>query len=89
MYQAELMGKLPSAVEHREDILTSNVFSFFKYTCCEVHLKELFALVGVAASPGNCSFEGRGSEVPLFAINSSDDLMAKVVNPVLKLYREQ
>lgn len=31
MYVAELRGKLSSKVENKEDILTSNVFSFFKY----------------------------------------------------------
>ena len=31
MYIAEIRGKLSSRVEHQEDILTSNVFSFFKY----------------------------------------------------------
>lgn len=31
MYVAEIRGKLSSRLEHMEDILTSNVFSFFKY----------------------------------------------------------
>jgi hypothetical protein len=32
MYQAELRGKLSSSNEEKEDILTSNVFSFLKYS---------------------------------------------------------
>jgi hypothetical protein len=31
MYQAELKGKLPPSASEREDLLTSNVFSFLKY----------------------------------------------------------
>lgn len=32
MIVAELKGKIPSRLESKEDILTSNIFSFFKYT---------------------------------------------------------
>ena len=32
MIIAELQGKIPSKLEDKEDILTSNVFSFFKYS---------------------------------------------------------
>lgn len=39
MYMAELRGKLPSRIERMEDILTSNVFSFFKYSTRETFLK--------------------------------------------------
>lgn len=40
MYLAELHGKLSRSVERKEDILTSNVFSFFKYSRRDVFLKE-------------------------------------------------
>ncbi len=40
MYLAEIHGKLPSNLEQMEDILTSNVFSFFKYTDRKIFLKE-------------------------------------------------
>ncbi len=46
MYLAELHGKLSSNVERKEDILTSNVFSFFKYSNRKVYLKELMKLLG-------------------------------------------
>jgi len=40
MYLAELHGKLSSRVERMEDILTSNVFSFFKYSSRDIFLKK-------------------------------------------------
>jgi len=40
MYQAELNGKLPSGICRMEDILTSNVFSFFKYSNRSIFLKS-------------------------------------------------
>ena len=48
MYLAELHGKLSKSVEHQEDILTSNVFSFFKYSRREFFLKNyLKGLLGI------------------------------------------
>ena len=41
MYQVELRGKLPSILVGKEDILTSNVFSFFKYSDRTLFLKAL------------------------------------------------
>ena len=46
MYIAELRGKLSSRVECSEDILTSNVFSFFKYANREIFLKRYLANLG-------------------------------------------
>jgi hypothetical protein len=40
MVLAELHGKLSRNVERMEDILTSNVFSFFKYACRDIFLKR-------------------------------------------------
>lgn len=40
MYMAQLRGKLSEKTEKREDILTSDVFSFFKYTDRQVFLKS-------------------------------------------------
>lgn len=50
MYQAELRGKLSSSTERMEDILTSNVFSFFKYSNRAVYLKELLKKLGIEIS---------------------------------------
>jgi len=50
MYLAELHGKLSSNAERKEDILTSNVFSFFKYADRKVYLKQLITLLGIEAN---------------------------------------
>lgn len=46
MYLAELRGKLSPRMESMEDILTSNVFSFFKYASRDIFLKEYFKILG-------------------------------------------
>ena len=46
MYIAEIKGKLPSSLNNMEDILTSNVFSFFKYSDRKVFLKLFLELLG-------------------------------------------
>jgi len=47
MYIAELKGKVPSSFKRMEDILTSNVFSFFKYSNRKVYLKSLLKQLGI------------------------------------------
>ena len=47
MYQAELQGKLSSNNENREDILTSDVFSFFKYADRELFLYRFLTDIGI------------------------------------------
>lgn len=47
MYIAELQGKLSTADERKEDILTSNVFSFFKYANRQIFLKSFLDLIGL------------------------------------------
>jgi hypothetical protein len=46
MIVAELYGKLPSKLDHKEDILTSNVFSFFKYSHRQV-FKNYLLKIGI------------------------------------------
>jgi hypothetical protein len=46
MYLAELHGKLSSRLECKEDILTSNVFSFFKYCNRSVFLRDYLQSLG-------------------------------------------
>lgn len=41
MYVAELQGKVSSRLQRSEDLLTSNVFSFFKYADRQTYLKRL------------------------------------------------
>lgn len=43
MYLAEIRGKLSGKIENSEDILTSNVFSFFKYANRQLFLKRFLA----------------------------------------------
>jgi hypothetical protein len=50
MYLAELHGKVPTNLEGKEDLLTSNVFSFFKYSDRLLYLKQLMDMLGVAVS---------------------------------------
>ena len=47
MYQAELNGKLPSSASDREDVLTSNVFSFLKYSHRQTYLHQFLRLAGL------------------------------------------
>jgi len=47
MYLAEIKGKLSSKLENSEDLLTSNVFSFFKYAQRQIYLVNLLTLIGV------------------------------------------
>ena len=50
MYIAELKGKIPSNFEKMEDILTSNVFSFFKYSKRTIYLKSFLNKLNIDAS---------------------------------------
>lgn len=47
MIQAELRGKIPSRLQEAEDLLTSNVFSFFKYADRRTYLKEFLSRLGI------------------------------------------
>jgi hypothetical protein len=47
MFQAELNGKLPSSASDREDVLTSNVFSFLKYSHRQTYLRQFLRLAGL------------------------------------------
>jgi hypothetical protein len=49
MIIAELYGKIPSNLDQREDILTSNVFSFFKYSDRQF-FKEYLSKLGLIVS---------------------------------------
>lgn len=57
MIVAELQGKIPSNWEDKEDILTSNVFSFFKYSDRQI-LKEYLKILGIEVS----LFEAKNAE---------------------------
>ena len=50
MYLAELHGKLSSRIEGMKDVLTSNVFSFLKYSTRKLFLKGYLGRLGFAVS---------------------------------------
>lgn len=50
MYLAEIHGKLSAKLERKEDILTSNVFSFFKYSDRSKYLMSLIQEIGIEVS---------------------------------------
>jgi len=50
VYLAEIHGKLSNNNENREDILTSNVFSFFKYANRQVFLYALMQFLSLDIS---------------------------------------
>ena len=49
MIIAELNGKIPSKLNDKEDILTSNVFSFFKYSDRQL-FKDYLSVLGIEVS---------------------------------------
>jgi len=79
MYIAELKGKLSSSTEKMEDMLTSNVFSFFKYSKRTVFLKSLLQKL-------NINVKDRELEKadfifwPLFEDNTEPDVIIIVGN---------
>jgi hypothetical protein len=77
MYVAELRGKIPSQFENMEDILTSNVFSFFKYSTREIFLKGYLEKLGIYISDQ----EANGAQFkfwPRFDDKTEPDLVVKV-----------
>ncbi|MEA1948997.1 MAG: hypothetical protein U9N83_17050 [Thermodesulfobacteriota bacterium] len=79
MYQAELHGKLSPRVERMEDILTSNVFSFFKYSNRAIFLKGYLNKLGLNISVE----EAKGAEFlfwPHFEDNTEPDLVIIIGN---------
>ena len=79
MYQAELHGKLSQRIERMEDILTSNVFSFFKYATREIFLKGYLGELGFAVSDQEAS-EAEFIFWPRFEENTEPDLVIIVGN---------
>ena len=54
MYLAEIHGKLSGENENKEDILTSNVFSFFKYTNRGAFFYPFLRVLGFDVSVEDC-----------------------------------
>jgi hypothetical protein len=74
MYLAEIKGKLSSDIKDREDVLTSNVFSFFKYSSREIFLRSYLADLGFNIS----DHEAREAEFlfwPRYQDNTEPDVV--------------
>jgi len=74
MYLAELHGKLSSGIERMEDILTSNVFSFFKYSTREIFLRGYLNKLGFNISNQEAN-EAEFMFWPRFEENTEPDLV--------------
>ena len=79
MYLAELHGKLSSRVERMEDILTSNVFSFFKYSNRGIFLKKYLNNLGFNISDREAE-EAEFRFWPVFEDGTEPDLVIIVGN---------
>jgi len=79
MYLAELHGKLSQRIERMEDILTSNVFSFFKYSTREIFLKGYLNKLKVYVSDQEAN-EAEFIFWPRFEENTEPDLVIIVGN---------
>ena len=74
MYLAELHGKLPPRIERMEDILTSNIFSFFKYSTREIFLKGYLSRLAFDISNQEAN-EAEFIFWPRFEENTEPDLV--------------
>ena len=74
MYLAELRGKLSSRVERMEDILTSNVFSFFKYSSRDTFLNNYLNKLGIEVSDREAE-EAEFRFWPVFEDGTEPDLV--------------
>ena len=79
MYLAELRGKLSSRVERMEDILTSNVFSFFKYSARDIFLKGYLNKLEIEVSNREAE-EAKFRFWPVFEDGTEPDLVIIVCN---------
>lgn len=77
MYLAELHGKLSPKTERMEDILTSNVFSFFKYSDRIVFLRQYLNMLGFSVSNDEAN-EAEFAFWPRFEENTEPDLVIRV-----------
>jgi hypothetical protein len=74
MYLAELRGKLSPRVKRMEDVLTSNVFSFFKYSSRDIFLKKYLNELGFNVSDRE-AVEAEFRFWPVFEDGTEPDLV--------------
>lgn len=75
MYIAELKGKLPTKIKRSEDILTSNVFSFFKYSNRSLYLSNLLSVLELSDVTEHELEEAKFIFWPKFDDNTEPDLV--------------
>ena len=74
MYLAEIRGKLSTNNENKEDILTSNVFSFFKYASRNDFLYPFILSLGVDITPDD-ALDAEFRFWPRFVDSTEPDLV--------------
>src|SRR6185503_15550538 len=74
MYLAEIHGKLSRDNENKEDILASNVFSFFKYANRKIFLFALIRMLGLHISELDAA-QAEFRFWPTFEDNTEPDLV--------------
>jgi hypothetical protein len=77
MYLAEIHGKLSRENENKEDILTSNVFSFFKYSDRNTFFKPFLQKLGLEVSERDAK-NAIFTFWPTFEDGTEPDLVIKV-----------
>lgn len=77
MYIAELRGKFSPTEERKEDILTSDVFSFFKYANREIFLFNLLKLLGLKVNKSDLD-EAEFNFWPSYEDHTEPDLVVIV-----------
>ena len=73
-FKAELRGKLPSAICRMEDVLTSNVFSFFKYASRVIFLKRYLESINIQVTEEEAK-DATFHFWPTYADNTEPDLV--------------
>lgn len=77
MYLAELHGKFSPKIERKEDVLTSNVFSFFKYCNRTLFLKKYLEMLGFQISDDDVN-NAKFIFWPRYEENTEPDLVIRV-----------
>jgi len=77
MYQVELQGKMPKSFQRMEDVLSSNVFSFFKYADRKLFLKRFLDDLGFKVTDADVK-TASFCFWPRFEDNTEPDLVIKV-----------
>ena len=79
MYLAEIRGKLSRRNENKEDVLTSNIFSFFKYTDRAVFLRPFLQSIGLEITPDDAQ-QAEFDFWPTYPDRTEPDLIIQVGN---------